>query len=112
MCERVRERRGRRTRKQTSLKEGDLTALLVGNGEDILELCIAITELISAALLGLNALPAGGFLASVSKVFDCSVRGKAHFVVRVTRTAPASGRGTGRGRGGVVAEGGTIEETV
>lgn len=104
--------RRRRTRKQTSFKEGDLTALLVGDGEDILELCIAIAELVSAALLCLNALPAGGFLASVGKVFDGSVGGKAHFVVRVAGTATASGGGTGRGRGGVVAEGGTVEETV
>jgi len=48
----------------------------------------------------------------MGKVFNGSVRGKAHFVVRVTRTAAASGGGTGRGRGGVVAEGGTVEETV
>lgn len=47
----------------------------------------------------------------MGKVFDGSVRGKAHFVVRVARMAAASG-GTGRGRSGVVAEGGTVEETV
>ena len=40
----------------------DLGRLLVGGGEDVLKLAVARTEFVTTTLLGLDALPASGFL--------------------------------------------------
>lgn len=54
----------------TSFEQGNLAALLIGNGEGVFELCIAVSELVSSPLFCLDSLPAGGFLARVGEVLD------------------------------------------
>jgi hypothetical protein len=70
---------------QTSFEKRDFTTLLIRDRENILQLGVAIAELVSPSLLCLYPLPSSGLLPGV-----CQIRRKvsAHvFVVRVVRTS-------------------------
>jgi hypothetical protein len=101
----------------TAVEQRDLAALLVGDGEDVLELCVPVAQLVAAALLGLDALAARGLLAVLGEVLGVH---QIHvFVVRVLgAAATAAGSGGGAaggasgGRGGVVADVAALDEAV
>jgi hypothetical protein len=87
---------------QTSFQKGDLAALLVGDGQDIFQPSISVAKFVSAALFRFDALPSGGLLPGVGKVF---CEGDAYhliFFVRDGATAIATTRGTSGGGGRVV----------
>jgi len=65
-----------------SFKKRHLAALLVGDGQDVLELCVAISELVATTLFGFYSLSASGFFTGVGEIL-CIVDAHDVFVVRV-----------------------------
>jgi hypothetical protein len=96
----------------SSFQKRNLATLLVGDGQDIFESGISVTEFVSATLFRLDALPSSGLLPGVGKMFS---EGDTHhwiFFVRDRAAAAATTRGAGRGGGRVVSYGASVGKAV